>query len=323
MKFLIIDDERSLYKAMFSDLINSSDKNISEVPIFNQMPRCLSVAKAMVFNDRINRHLWLPFKKIYDKYYSLTTYNFNKNEKYWVVMLNGTLNTHYSAEYISRLKKEKTNVKFALIMYDHFGNRAARRVKKLLPVFDHVFSFDQGDCDRYGLDHILSTFSIPHDLKKDDDFKNTAEFVGRVDDREQILEEVLTKIGDQVPNCRFHLVGVDKSKQKSKPYLHYYPVSYHDELMLAYNSNCIIEILKAGQNGISLRTCEAIVFNKKLVTNNQSVKQLPYYNPNYIKVISNADDVDVNFIKKVENVEYNYDGLFSPYRIIEKLKTIE
>lgn len=43
MKFLIIDDERSLYKAMFSDLINSSDKNISEVPIFSQMPRYLSV----------------------------------------------------------------------------------------------------------------------------------------------------------------------------------------------------------------------------------------------------------------------------------------
>ncbi|GMB84578.1 hypothetical protein ME0901_09960 [Lactobacillus delbrueckii subsp. bulgaricus] len=94
----------------------------------------------------------------------------------------------------------------------------------------------------------------------------------------------MTKIGDEVPNCRFHLVGVDKGKQISKPYFRYYPVSYHDELMLAYNSNCIIEILKAGQNGISLRTCEAIVFNKKLVTNNQAVKQLPYYNPNYSNI---------------------------------------
>ncbi|GMB84579.1 hypothetical protein ME0901_09970 [Lactobacillus delbrueckii subsp. bulgaricus] len=61
-------------------------------------------------------------QKIYDKYYSLTSYNFDKSEKYWVVMLDGTLNTHYSAEYIARLKKEKSNVKFALIMYDHFGN---------------------------------------------------------------------------------------------------------------------------------------------------------------------------------------------------------
>lgn len=47
-----------------------------------------------------------------------------------------------------------------------------------------VIASDQGDCERYGLDHILATFSIPHDLKKDDNFKNTAEFVGRVDDRE-------------------------------------------------------------------------------------------------------------------------------------------
>lgn len=210
------------------------------------------------------------------------------------------------------------NVKFAMVLYDSFSNRSAQRAISLIPLFDKVFSFDEEDAKKHGLQHIYSTFSTPHYLKADANYKSSAFFIGTGVDREEELNEDLSYIASKIDGCKFGIVSV--KNQRYKDLIEYNkPITYQEEQMYAYNTKCIVEIVKCGQSGITLRTCEAIAFNKKLLTNNASIKNLPFYDPRYMSVFETTKDIDIDFIRDNRKVDYKYDGYFSPKRIIKLL----
>ncbi len=55
--------------------------------------------------------------------------------------------------------------------------------------------------------------------------------------------------------------------------IHYFPyvMPYEKYLQFVINTNCIVEILQDGTTGYTLRTWEALAFNKKLLTNNPEI----------------------------------------------------
>lgn len=318
MKFLIVDDEHELYKSMFADILNNNCEGIEEISNFSNLPIMWKTLKKVLFNRRLNRHVKVPFKARYDKYYTLSSYEFDHNEEYWIIMLNGTLCSYYSEQYLTDFKKKHNNVKLAMVLYDSFSNRSAQRAISMIPIFDKVFTFDERDAREHGLQFIYSTFSTPGYLTLDTRYRSNAFFIGRGADREEELNQALSYIASNVENCKFGIVGV-KNKKYKKLIEYNKPISYKQELMYAFNTNCIIEIVKKGQTGVTLRTCEAIVFNKKLVTNNSNIKYMPFYNPKYISVFENPKDIDIAFIKCDMNVDYKYDGCFSPMKLIELL----
>ena len=117
MKFLIVDDEHELYKIMFSDLFKPSKYNIEEIPRLIT-PSFLRKFKEIHFNEKINRHFWIPGKSIWNKYYALSKYRFDENENYVIIFLNGTLRHYYSKDYLINLKKymEVKNMKFKKVI---------------------------------------------------------------------------------------------------------------------------------------------------------------------------------------------------------------
>jgi hypothetical protein len=100
-------------------------------------------------------------------------------------------------------------------------------------------------------------------------------------------------------------------------------MAYDEELQMAYNTDCIVEVLKEGQSGISLRTCEAIAFNKKLITNNKSLLSMPFYDERYMRLFSCAEDIDIDFIKEKIDVKYDDTDYFSPLRILDQLAALK
>ena len=88
-------------------------------------------------------------------------------------------------------------------------------------------------------------------------------------------------------------------------------------------SNCILEIISSGQSGASLRYYEAVCYNKKLLTNNKNVVNLPFYNPDYIHVFEKPEDIDWDWVKERIQVDYHYDGRFSPTHLIDKIIELE
>lgn len=323
MKILVVDDEHELYKRMFSDLFKETAYDIEEIPRM-KIPVWLKPAYKMHFNDRINRHLWLPFKNIWNIFYTLHKYSFDDRETYYVLFMNGSLKYHFSRQYLKRLKSQHSNVKLVMILYDSFSNPTAKRSIRMIPEFDYVFSFDQGDCEKHGFERIYSTFSRPNFVREDECKKSKAFFIGYGIGRLQILQKTFEKISSEVDGCKFYIAGVKENQQKPIIGVQYnVTMPYAEELQMAYNTDCIVEIVKKGQTGVSLRTCEAIAFNKKLLTNNVNLKNMPFYDERYMKVFSNPDDIDLDFVKNEIRVEYEDSDYFSPVKIIDRLAEID
>ena len=88
-------------------------------------------------------------------------------------------------------------------------------------------------------------------------------------------------------------------------------------------SNCIVEVMDGAQEGVTLRTMEAICYNKKLLTNNQSIKDTPYYKSGNIQVFTDPDKIDVDFVKDRTDVNYHYRGEFSPIHLLEHINQVK
>ena len=65
---------------------------------------------------------------------------------------------------------------------------------------------------------------------------------------------------------------------------------------------------------MTLRTVEALCFKKKLLTNNSTIKDMPFYDPRFIQIFSKdaLDQIDMEFLKRREKVSYQYDNEYSP-----------
>lgn len=189
-------------------------------------------------------------------------------------------------------------------------------------VFDYTFSFDEEDCRKYHMEKFYTCFSVPAYVTDDEAKHSAAFFAGSCQDRLELLMGVLRKISGAIDNCTFFVTEIPDNSQESIPNVTYNQrISFMEENQMAYNTDCILEVTKENQKGITLRTCEAILYNKKLLTNNPEIKKMPFYDPRFISVFTNAEDID--FLKRPLDVQYRYRGEFSPVRILDRIAELE
>ena len=99
-------------------------------------------------------------------------------------------------------------------------------------------------------------------------------------------------------------------------------VPYEENIARAVNNNCILEIVRENFIGFTQRYYEAIVFNKKLLTNNAEVKQFAYYDERYIQYFEKVEDIDWKWVQEETEVDYKYRGDFDPKKWKENLKRV-
>jgi hypothetical protein len=83
-------------------------------------------------------------------------------------------------------------------------------------------------------------------------------------------------------------------------------LSYRNTLSLISQSKSILEIVQENQSGLTLRSMEALFFNKKLLTNNASIKNYDLYSKENIFIIG---EDDINRISEFVN---------TPFKILDK-----
>ena len=68
---------------------------------------------------------------------------------------------------------------------------------------------------------------------------------------------------------------------------------------------------------------EAVILNKKFLTNNSDLVNLPFYNNKFMKIFTDPSAIDWEFVRKKEDVNYDYHNECSPIKIIERIKYLE
>lgn len=268
------------------------------------------------FGPRANKFFDLPFKGIWNKLYYKNRFDNNSNicfilTAYYLKFIKYGL--------IKDIRKQYPNCKIV-----YFYQDLAKKIRAIAPEevkdhFDLVLSFDHKDCETYGFTYYPLVYSCT-EIEDDPDIpESDVYFVGKAKDRLPEILEAYEKFRDAGLVCDFHITGVSEEDQRYKGEIDYCnQMPYSENLKRIKKTRCMLEIMQGGGHGYTLRYCEAIAHDRRLITNNSEIKNAPFYNPEYISVFKKCSDVDTEFVKKGEkDVNYNFKDQLSPIRLLE------
>lgn len=304
---------------VFGDLSKDDRVIYLKKPLLD-ISKPLSFIRKIHLATRINKYMQLPFRNLWDYSLALSSIKFDKNTQYHIIFINTSV-VKYNIDYLRKIKK-KYNISYHLYMLDSISTPKGREVIHYLKnrsLFENIFSFDQKDCSTYDFTQVIQPLS-KLDIKTRSIYEYDLYFLGRTKGRLNLLLELSEYLQDIV-RVNFKVISQDPNEVgylKEKGWLSDY-VKYSDNINYLNNSNVILEILQENQEGNTLRYQEAILYNKKLLTNNQSISQLPYYNPNYMKVFKDVKDIDLDWLKIRENIDYEYQYDFSARKLIDRI----
>ncbi len=270
----------NIHKVILDEL-NVYQDSIRTSFLSNVSPRYRYKNKAQQFLNLLSKvFLGRNIKKIYHQ--KVMQKRFERLEEHYdlIFVIRPDLLTNQE---LATLKAKTT--KFVAYYWDTIAFYP--RKKEIMPYFDKIYSFDLEDCKTYQLELLTNfyffepepvaiyktVFCISHLEKKRFAMFN---LMGKYLEEKQITYRFLTR----------------QSKEKLKsPYIEYLKASipYQEMLKLLNHYEVILDIAKPQQNGLSLRIFESLGMNKKIITNNQSVKAYDFYHPNNILVIDFND----------------------------------
>lgn len=313
-EYILIAPGSDYGRAMWSDIALLENGTILD-NVLRPTNKILSLLHHIHFSFAINRRIHLPFQRIWKTAYAIEEVAFDKNKNYCVIYtdVSAARTDHI---YLKNLSK-KDNISLFLVMV----NTMARRIglmEKRIPYFSRVFSFDKQDSEKYGFVYHPTNYSMVEiiDAKA---VKYDAFYVGVSKGRANTIVEIYETLLNGGVKADFYIAGINKKEKRVKG-IHYNEwLSYQQVLQHIQECNCIVEVMDMNQRGVTLRTMEAICYNKKLLTNNPLMKESRYYKTGNIQVFSSLDEIDTEFVREKCSTDYGYGGEFSPIHLLEHI----
>ncbi|MBF8807592.1 MAG: oligosaccharide biosynthesis protein Alg14 [Enterococcus lacertideformus] len=169
-----------------------------------------------------------------------------------------------------------TKAKMVLFFWNHFKEEHYRLLEQAKndPVIDEVYHFDYLEAKELGLLHNSSFYSKNMEIPKAAITSDL--FFGATDNGRKEQAECYKKEFEQRGlKTNYFILPLRGNEQAN--YL-----SYTEYLELTARSRGILELLRAGQRGVTLRSFESIYFEKKLVTGNEAIMSYQFYHPDNV-----------------------------------------
>lgn len=174
-----------------------------------------------------------------------------------------------------------------------------------------AWSFDQNDCDRYNLrfnhQYYFKSLVIPPRETEWDVY-----FCGSDSGRGKEIVRIYKELCQMDLKVKFQVVYPQDSQIPSSIVSEY--VDYKEVRENIAKSNAILEIVREGQVGPTLRVMEAVYFQKKLITNNIAAKQEEFYNENRIFIYPEHSREDLESFLAKDFVPYE-DEIIEKYDV--------
>lgn len=313
--YVILGSEADFYIASYADLFNCSyakylwrriDTNNSIITFLYRIH----------MSPITNKFIKLPMKSIWNRWVFREKFD-NDNPICFLFFAGRNREINNGAIYYLRSKYK--NCKMVLFYQDLVKKSALPQIEKIRNQFDLILSFDQLDVKKYNLLYYPLVYSKT-DIKKGDIPKSDIYFVGKAKDRLEDIREVYNRLKDVGLKCDFHITEVSPEDIREDGIVYNMPVSYEENLQRIKASKCILEIMQKGGHGYTLRYCEAIMYDKKIITNNPEIKEAPFYSEQRIQVFENPQEIKSKFVLEgEEKVDYGYKDKLSPKRLLDFL----
>lgn len=317
IKFVVVKPPYSnVYDYCYKDL-----ENMDDVDLLDDYIKFKSPLEKKIYNKHFTKKIWLPFRCIWNKKYFLNKFDKNDRICFLTYIAN---NGAFKYGAIKYLKRKYLNSKVILILTDLVDVKyKTEKDKKIFKQFDYIFSFDHNDCEKYGFYYHPLVYSRVADLGKNVNEDIDVYFCGKEKNRYDLIVETYNFLTDHNLKCQFFIHGVKKEKRINKEGLIHLDkiMSYDENLKYIQKSKCILEIMQDGGQGYTLRTCEAVAYDKKIISNNKNLGDFELFDDKMMYIYENVNDINIEWIKN-KSEGYKNNSYFSPLSLLKKVEHI-
>ena len=320
--FTYVDEDR---EGIFSDLTNTDGRKQIDFLLSHKRynNKILNQFEKICLSYKLNKKFYVPFQTLF---YNLDSYKFKDEYNYHIIVPTTSI-SKFSSKYLTNFKSKHPNVfLYALVtdsMHANSPHMDLVRDKLFSNVWEKVLTYDKYDAAEFGFTWFGYTYYSSFNNVNPDIEESDLYYVGYdKGNRDKTVSNIYQQAIQHNISARFDVVSNKKNNENGLVYLSA-KISYLDVIARAKSSNCILEILQENQETQSLRYFEAIAYNKKLLSNNKNIFELPFYNEKYMKYINSINDIDWNWVKTKEEINYGYSGEFSPINLIKFINSIK
>lgn len=324
-KFIFIGD-KNLHSIMRVAVFGDVDqKNVKKDCTFFTT-RQLKNKRLKLFHDKyfkINKKIPLPFKNFFEKRYTTSTIkDFSEYNVFFIFLAGAYFEETFSQPYLWKQIQslaENTFVHKILYLVDPVDKFPS--IKYWFPFFDLISGYALEDVEKYGLTYINAPCVFFRDLKKT--YNVVTDLHIRAQGREKTIKEIYDRLSSLGIKCDFHIQVKNPDDYCNTEGLEFTQtrISYDEMLNEEMKSNVLLEVVVPNVgSGATLRYKEAIMYNKKLLTNNPTYNLLPYTESDNIRYFKDVEDIDVEWLKRKDTIDYGYNGDFSVDTFLGKIK---
>lgn len=330
---------------------NISGFMVKYIILSNEQQWCTNCWKAAVDNDKVRfietqlpfdkksflykvafRHLrfksrsavLLPFVSIWHRSFEKNLHIDDSVKTVLVVYDWNTLTK--DLEFFLYLKRRHKNLSIVYLFSNIVAISGATYYKiadKLNKVFDIVFAFDGEDAIKRNFEYSPLIYTTDIKIPQiSEETENDLFYLGMAKDRYDALIEIYENATKEGLKCDFTIVGVPTEKQIHTDKIKYSPVAYDVAIEGMKKAKCIVDVIQGNSTGLTIKNCEALAFDRKLLTTNTNVREVDFYHPENICIytagMSIKHFIETPFVRYTQN-EKSY---FSPYRLFEKIERI-
>ena len=274
----------------------------AEVDFYDERPRNTFLYKALIRIDkRIVKH---QIKKYYTK-----IIDDNQHKQYdYVFFLKAEVITLKS---LKELKNKQIKAKFILYLWDSIKNCVS--VEKLFPVFDKILSFDRKDVEQNKFMNFRPLFYLDEYALIGNDKSNVEydlTFIGTGHtDRYKLVSTIKDFCAQNKLNGYFFIYLQDLKIYFARKFFHkgfknakledfsFESLGKKQILEIIGKSNCVLDIERAVQCGLTMRTIEILGAKRKLITTNADIKNYDFYNKSNILLIDRKNpEISIDFM---------------------------
>lgn len=321
-KYVICGGAQDFYKVSYAD-ISEQENAVYLTDILQTKSKVLHFLFDHHYGRRINKYINLPLKNIWSSLFFRNS--FPKEEKVCYIIFSG-YETYIKYGLLDALKKRHPNCKIVCFYQDLAAVRKNSQPIKMKEWFDLVLSFDQQECEQFGWEYYPLVYSCTEIEDDSQISESDIFFVGKAKNRLSEILQAYEVFRDAGLKCDFHIVDVPQNEQKYSDEIDYCSqMPYSENLKRIKKTRCLLEIMQQGGHGYTLRYCEAIAHNRRMITNNPEVRKAEFYDDQLISVFDKPENMDMQFlqdmVKHNRDVDYHYKDKLSPIHLIEFVET--
>lgn len=308
------------FEVMFMDVIGKNNVDYVNDPVLHYChSRILKLLYKLHTNRYLNAFVNLPGKEIWIRYDYRDVFNDGKTKCFvflmgWLVPKNKPL--------FEKLKRRYPDCKFVVYFEDIVASRSYLDMSLIDKYFDLAITYDEGDAERHGFVY-FPTFMSKITLKdKEPEFD--VSFIGAAKSRYDLICELYDSLSANGVKCDFEVSRLLKGQRKHDgiSYIHYM-IPYREYLRRTLRSHCIVEIMQENALGYTLRTWEALLYGRKLLTNNKSIVEAPFYNEDQFIVFEDVKKIPYNrLVSRGCSVDGETRYNLSPESFFEKIEEL-